>query len=220
MFKSKVLSFVIVVVMLCVAIVPASAMAQGATPPTFEERMVALCTMDRSVLPTEFATAVEEVCNAFVDYLAAQALLAAQPVVTPDPGAPVMLKYDETGGVLLPTGQTKLVADYLRIPGQVSQVQIEAAVAAIQAEAVAVGATTVVTTGTLVLDQHYAWLVWCPDATAVDPPADVSHVMDPSLLDTTTLGRVYIQVPFAAGVPLRTDDTWSGCTAFWAVAVK
>lgn len=133
---------------------------------------------------------------------------------------PGPLKYDETGGVVLAPGQKQLIALYLRLPAPISQNALEGAVAKIQQEAAA--AKAMVFEGlNLKLDQRQAWLVWCSNATAVDPPADVSLVHEVTLLDPATVGRVWIQVPFAEGVPLRTDDTWTGCSGdFWAVAVR
>lgn len=131
------------------------------------------------------------------------------------------LNYDETNADALVPGQKQLIALYLRIPAPISQTQLEYAVSQIQTEAVAANAVTF-QNSTLTLDQHQAWLVWCSDATQVDPPADVSLVHEITLLATNTVGRVWIQVPFAQGVPLRTDDTWKGCnspTGFWSVAV-
>lgn len=154
---------------------------------------------------------------------AAYATLGAPPVSTSAPGPAAVpagsLKYDETGGVNLAPGQKQLIATYLRLPAPISQAALEAPVAKIQAEAATAKATVFEGT-TLTLDQRVAWLVWCSDATQVDPPADVSLVHEVSLLDPKTLGRVWIQVPFAQGVPLRSDDTWTGCNGqFWAVAV-
>jgi hypothetical protein len=113
----------------------------------------------------------------------------------------------------------QLIARYLRIAAPISQASLEAAISQIQQEAVAAHATTF-QGQILTLDQHQAWLVWCSDGTQVDPPSDVSLVHEVTLLASNTLGRVWIQVPFAMGVPLRTDDTWKGCNpSFWAVAV-
>ena len=99
------------------------------------------------------------------------------------------LKYDETGGTALVPGQKQLIALYLRLPAPISQAALEAAVAKIQQEAVAANATTFEGL-TLKLDQKVAWLVWCSDATKVDPPADVSLVHEITLLAKATVGRV------------------------------
>lgn len=131
----------------------------------------------------------------------------------------VELKYDETGGTNLTSGQSKLIALYLRLKAPISQGALEGAVAKIQQEAATTKAATFEGT-TLTLDQRQAWLVWCSNASQVDPPADVSLVHEVTLLDPKTVGRTWIQVPFANGVPLRSDDTWTGCSEkFWAVAV-
>jgi hypothetical protein len=133
----------------------------------------------------------------------------------------VSLKYDETKNGLLTNGQTQLIARYLRIDAPISQASLEAAISKIQQEAAATQATTFEGPN-LRLDQRQAWLVWCSDATRVNPPADISLIHEVTLLDPNTRGRVWIQVPFASGVPLRSDDTWEGCnspTGFWAVAV-
>jgi hypothetical protein len=146
---------------------------------------------------------------------------AQQHDAAPSVSAYVSLNYDETNGDPLTPGQSQLIALYLRIPAPITQTQLETAVSQIQQEAAAANATTF-QGSTLKLDQHQAWLVWCSDATQVDPPADVSLVHEITLLDPSTLGRVWIQVPFADGVPIRSDDTWKGCnsqTGFWAVAV-
>ena len=124
------------------------------------------------------------------------------------------LKYDETGGTALVPGQKQLIALYLRLPAPISQAALEAAVAKIQQEAVAANATTFEGL-TLKLDQKVAWLVWCSDATKVDPPADVSLVHEITLLAKATVGRVWIQVPFAEGVPLRSEYLTDVCK-IWA----
>ena len=134
----------------------------------------------------------------------------------------VSLNYDETNNDSNAVGQTQIIAQYLRIPAPIGQTTLEAAISQIQHEAAAANATTF-QGNTLTLDQNQAWLVWCSDATQVDPPADVSLIHEITLLAQNTIGRVWIQVPFASGVPLRTDDTWSGCNSpsgFWATAVK
>lgn len=157
----------------------------------------------------------------------AKAPAKATPVPAPTPSPPpaakasaiVALKYDETGGVKLVVGQSKLVAEYLRLESPISQSALESAVAQIQLEADKAKVTRH-EGSTLTLAQDQAWLVWCSNATAVDPPADVSLVHELTLLAGDTFGRIWIQVPFAEDVPLRSDDTWSGCSAqFWAVAV-
>lgn len=138
------------------------------------------------------------------------------------PAAPanttVSLKYDETGGTELTPGQTTLIATYLRMTAPIAQSNLEQAVGQIQQEAA--NAKAEVHEGTtLKLDQRVAWFVWCPNSTEVNPPADVSDILD-KLLANETLGKVWIQVPFAEGVPLRNDDTWQGCPGkFWAVAL-
>lgn len=149
----------------------------------------------------------------------------AQGVPITPPAAPsgstanASLNYDESNADALTPGQSQLIALYLRIPAPITQSQLETAVSQIQQEAAAANATTFQGT-TLTLNQNQAWLVWCSDATQVDPPADVSLVHEITLLAGDTRGRLYIQVPFAQGVPLRTDDTWTGCNGtFWAVAV-
>lgn len=152
--------------------------------------------------------------------------LPEEPSATlPPPAAPsgstanTSLNYDETNADALVPGQSQLIAVYLRIAAPITQGQLENAVSAIQQEAAAANATTF-QGSSLTLDQHRAWLVWCSDSTNVDPPADVSLVHEITLLASNTLGRVWIQVPFADGVPLRSDDTWTGCNGtFWAVAV-
>lgn len=144
-----------------------------------------------------------------------------QPSVAVQPNRFVVLNYDESNSDPLTPGQTQLIALYLRIPAPISQASLEAAISQIQLEAAATNTTTL-QGPFLKLDQNQAWLVWCSDATQVDPPADVSLVHEVTLLASNTLGRVWIQVPFAAGVPLRSDDTWIGCNSpsgFWAVAV-
>jgi len=156
---------------------------------------------------------------------------AAAPVIEPmasHPTAPagqqsvpyVSLNYDETNGDPLTTGQMQLIARYLRIAPPISQASLEAAISQIQQEAVATHATTL-EGPILKLNQRHAWLVWCSDARKVDPPSDVSVVHEETLLAPETHGRVWIQIPFADGVPPRVDDTWKGCTetGFWAVAV-
>ncbi len=139
--------------------------------------------------------------------------------ISPSTGI-VSLKYDETNGTALTPGQSRLIALYLREAGAgPSQAEMEKAVAAIQLEAKNAGAT-VFQGSTLKLDQHHAWLVWTPNALNSEQPNDVSKVYSslPLVAIPPTLGRVYIQVPFAEGVPLRTKDTWSGAE-YWAVAV-
>ena len=151
----------------------------------------------------------------------AATVVAPGPVASPaaPTGSMVSLNYDETNSDPLTQGQKALVAAYLRLPAPISQATLEAAVAKIQQEAAAAKAS-VLECQTLTLDQKVAWLVWCSDATRVDPPADVSLVHEVSLLDPKTVGRTWIQVPFAAGVPLRSDASWAGCPAkFWAVRV-
>lgn len=133
----------------------------------------------------------------------------------------IALKYDETGGTGLTSGQTRLAALYLRdaMGAGSTQSAMEAAIASIQREAAASHATTF-QGATLTLDQHQAWLVGCSDASRVDFPADTSIVFDKMPKGPA---QVYIQVPFAQGVPIRTKDTFSGCNApagFWAVAVR
>lgn len=149
---------------------------------------------------------------------------AVQPTPMPTPPAfqasvmSASLNYDESNNDPLSVGQNQLIALYLRLPAPIMQSDLENAISQIQQEAAAVNAT-VFEGSTLTLDQSVAWLVWCSDATFVDPPADVSLVHEITLLDSTTVGRVWVQVPFAEGVPLRSDDTWVGCNAFWAVLV-
>ena len=110
------------------------------------------------------------------------------------------------------------VAEYLRLESPISQQTLESAVAAIQQEAANVQAETY-EGATLTLNQNQAWFVWCSNGTEVDPPADVSIIHEQSLLADGTVGQVWIQIPFADGVPLRSDDTWQGCESFWAVKV-
>jgi hypothetical protein len=130
------------------------------------------------------------------------------------------LNYDETNSDPLTVGQNRLVAEYLReaMGAGGTQAAMESAIMAIQIEA-ANAQASVFEGATLILDQHHAWLVWCSDASGADFPTDTSDVFD-------TLrqghGMVWIQVPFAPEVPLRSKDTFSGCnspTGFWAVAV-
>lgn len=128
------------------------------------------------------------------------------------------LNYDETNSDPLPAGQSRLVAEYLRLESPISQQTLESAVAAIQQEAANVQAETY-EGATLTLNQNQAWFVWCSNGTEVDPPADVSIIHEQSLLADGTVGQVWIQIPFADGVPLRSDDTWQGCESFWAVKV-
>jgi hypothetical protein len=146
---------------------------------------------------------------------------ANPPNPVPAASAPAAsLKYDETGGVTLTTGQTRLVADYLReaMAASGTQAAMEKAIASIQIEAANAKATTA-QGKTLKLDQRVAWLVWCSDSTNADFPTDTSDVFDKIRQGP---GKVWIQVPFATGVPLRSKDTFSGCNApsgFWAVRV-
>lgn len=195
------------------------------------------CTMRKNFLPAVLSAALVIavlIGSAIGGYYANAAPVSAAPPVS-GPGAPASgpaagpaaqvpaasLNYDETNADALTPEQTQLIALYLRILAPITQAQLESAVSQIQVEAAASSAVTF-QGSTLTLDQNQAWLVWCSDATAVDPPADVSLVHEISLLDVNTLGRVWIQVPFATGVPLRTDDTWTGCNAtagFWAVKV-
>ena len=131
----------------------------------------------------------------------------------------VWLNYDETDGDLLIPGQSRLIALYLReAEGQgTTQAAMEEAVRLIQHEAASANATTMQGL-TLTLPQRQAWLVWCSDASKVDYPTDISDVFD---MLPQGPGRIWIQVPFAEGVPLRSDDTFLGCTGeFWAVAVN
>lgn len=143
------------------------------------------------------------------------------PVPTPvaPPAEVGSLNYDETNGDPLTPGQTRLIALYLRDAEAVgtTQAAMEQAVSLIQQEAAAVNAT-VQQAASLTLDQRVAWFVWCSNASAADFPADVSDVFDKLPQGP---GRVWIQVPFAEGVPLRSKDTFSGCTGgdFWAVRV-
>lgn len=129
------------------------------------------------------------------------------------------LNYDESNADPLTSGQTRLIALYLRDAeaAGTTQAAMEAAIVAIQQEAAASNAT-VMQGSTLTLPQRVAWLVWCSNAQSVDYPADISDVFD---LLPQGPGRVWIQVPFAEGVPLRSKDTFSGCTGgdFWAVRV-
>lgn len=128
------------------------------------------------------------------------------------------LNYDETNLDRLTTGQRQLVALYFReaMKAGSTQAAIEAAIKEIQQDAAAAKATTF-EGATLKLDQHWAWLVWCSDASGVDYPTDTSDVFDKLAQGP---GRVWIQVPFASGVPLRTKDSFSGCNGkFWAVAI-
>ena len=130
----------------------------------------------------------------------------------------VSLKYDETDGENVATGQTRLIAFYLRDAQAAGATQeaMEQAAAAIQQEADTVEAS-VFEGNTLQLDEHWAWLVWCSNADGVNPPADVSDVFD---MLPQGPARFWIQVPFAEGVPLRSDNTWTGCAdGFWAVTV-
>lgn len=134
----------------------------------------------------------------------------------------VSLNYDESNSDPLTPGQSQLIALYLRIAAPITQAELENAISQIQQEAATTKAATF-QGSTLTLDQRQAWAVWCSNATNVDPPADVSLVHEITLLHPNTLGRVWIQVPFAAGVPLRSDNTWRGCNSssgFWAVAVR
>jgi hypothetical protein len=147
------------------------------------------------------------------------------PTPAPDADVPAkFLAYDESAPVT-PTGQTHLVALDFRIPAPIKQGQLEAGVGQTQLQAQEVGAE--VHEGiTLTLDQHTEWLVWCADATNVDEPADVSLVHEVTLLDSATLGRLWIQVPFKEEVPLRSDADWIGCGSgdapgtFWAVRLN
>lgn len=129
------------------------------------------------------------------------------------------LKYDETNGTALITGQSKLIALYIRdAMGQNgTQQAMEAAISNIQVEAQNTKAT-VFESSSLQLDQRQAWLVWCSNADTADFPTDTSDVMDKLRHGP---GRIWIQVPFAQGVPLRSKDSFSDCTGgkFWAVAV-
>jgi len=132
----------------------------------------------------------------------------------------VSLNYDETNGDPLTTGQMQLIARYLRIPAPISQAALEAAISQIQQEAVAAHATTF-QGQILTLDQRQAWFIWCSDARMVDPPSDVI-VVQPTRPAPETFGSIWVQIPFAPGVPRRVDDTWRGCNSpsgFWAVAV-
>ncbi|MBI3577390.1 hypothetical protein HY086_05120 [Candidatus Gottesmanbacteria bacterium] len=149
----------------------------------------------------------------------ASVLPTAAPTAAPSMNIIVVsLKYDETGGIKLTPGQQKLVSQYLRdaMAKGTTQPAMESAVRSIQAEATSAKAT-VYTGNTLALNQLQAWMLWCPNAKEVDTPTDVSDVFNK--LEAGP-GKIWIQVPFAEGVPLRTKNTWKGCPeGFWAVAV-
>ncbi len=170
---------------------------------------------------TSAGTFVRAAATAMPEIVAAADALDSA-LATPVAGAvapSLGLNFDETGGDALSLGQSQIAAAYLRIDAPISQGALEAAAASIQREAAAAGVPQF-SSATLVLDQNVAWLVYCQNATVVDPPADVSLVHEVSLLAPGTTARFWIQVPFAEGVPLRSDDTWVGCdTNFLAVSV-
>lgn len=138
---------------------------------------------------------------------------------TTGPGAIVSLNYDETNGDPLTAGQTKLVALYLRdaMGASGTQTAMETAIAAIQREA-ATASATVKQGSSLTLPRSNAWLVWHSNADQVGKvPTDVSDVLG-SL--RTGKGKIWIVVPFAAGVPWPTANTFEANDGqFWAVAV-
>lgn len=164
------------------------------------------CSSVRGAFPTATSTSAP----------AAPAATSAPATTAPAAVPTGSLKFDETGGMVLAPGQTKLIALYYRLPAPITQAALENAVKQTQLEAK--NAKAEVHQGkTLKLDQRKAWGVWCSNATKVDPPSDVSLVHELSLLAATTVGRFWVQVPFAEGVPLRNDDTWTDCQGeFWA----
>lgn len=143
--------------------------------------------------------------------------LTTAAVPTAAPAANNVLKYDETNGISLPKGQTKLIALYLRdaMAAEGTQSAMEKAVSLIQKEAASVGAET----GhgkTFTPDRSHAWLVWHSNANQVTQiPTDVSDVMGSHRKGA---GKVWIVVPFADGVPRPVKNTFS-CTEgefYWA----
>lgn len=127
------------------------------------------------------------------------------------------LNYDESNGDPLTSGQTALIATYLRISAPITQQQLESAVGKIQQEGA--GAKAEVHEGqTLTLDDRWAWFVWCSNAANVHVPTDVSDTLA-KLYDASTMGHVWVQNNLDPKVPARSDNTWSGCDNFWAVAV-
>lgn len=136
----------------------------------------------------------------------------------PTQTAYVSLNYDETNGDPLTPGQSQLIAIYLRaaMGSNGTQSAMEAAISSIQREAQAANAT-VREGNTFVPPRDHSWLVWCSNASGVTEPTDVSDVFG---THRTGPGKVWVVVPFAAGVPLPTLNTFSNCGgSFWAVAV-
>lgn len=144
---------------------------------------------------------------------------AEQPAAIPVAGPYISLNYDETNSDPLTPGQKNLVAVYLREAMRAggTQTAMETAIRSIQNEAQEVGAT-VKEGESLTLPRDHAWLVWCPNATNANVPPDVSDVFG---THQTGLGKVWIVIPFAPGVPWPQNNTFTGCIGgkFWSVAV-
>lgn len=190
------------------------------------------CGLSKQDVDKQIATAIaERPCVACTPVPVAQQPAAQQPAVStpkveqPAPAVPaaqttyVSLNYDETNGDPLTPGQSQLIAIYLRVAmgSNGTQTAMEAAISFIQNEAQVVHAT-VKEGDTLTLPRDHAWLVWCSNATQVNAPTDVSDVFGQL---RTGAGKVWIVVPFAAGVPWPSANTFSGCTGarFWSVAI-
>ena len=85
---------------------------------------------------------------------------------TPIPQAVISLKYDETGGIQFASGQTQLVAIYLRKVQAGSS--LENAIQSIKQQAVNAHATVQERNG-INIQSLQAYLVWCPALDCVYP---------------------------------------------------